>query len=598
MKRIVTAIVAVLIIGAGVLAAIPFVVSSNTVRTGITSKIEAFTGRKVTFQGNPSLSFNPFLGFEISDLVLVDLSRGEADTPLLRVEKVKAQLDIIPLLSGKIEVTEYQFLRPRFELKTFTDGSKNWEFDKGGFNEAIQATITNRANQTDDLLPETKIGGLEIINGIMIYDDEIAGTSETVTSINGKFLWPNTNSDINISGNGIWRGEGITTLSNLKDPIKILSGGESQAFVEINSQPLKFKFDGQANMFADLFVKGDLAANTPSISRLAEVLKFDIGEFSSFENWSAVGKFESTANSTVLSDATFNIGDSSASGVVRVSTDELGKSKLDGTLAFEEIDLADYFNSTGLTNSNKNKPNLINGLNVDLRISSQSINIGQINLDNVAAAINIDNEGWILDIGDASAFNEKMVAKLGERISENKQQAFLDISASDVDAENIAGLFGKKLVGISGKTSFIANVRTNKLTDGFINSGLNGTFTGDFNSGDITGVNLPKLMTQKTEEGQLEIDGFDETTSTSFDEMKIKLFLNNGIAAVTQSTIQTTNNMSLQAIGDINLYEGSLDLQFQEIGEDGPKENRLIINGSTINPSVTLQSGPTSVNQN
>ena len=191
-----------------------------------------------------------------------------------------------------------------------------------------------------------------------------------------------------------------------------------------------------------------------------------------------------------------------------------------------------------------------------------------------------------------------MVAKLGERISENKRQAFLDISASDMDAENIAGLFGKKLVGISGKTSFIANVRTNKLTDGFINSGLNGTFSGDFNSGDITGVNLPKLMTQKTEEGQLEIDGFDETTSTSFDEMKIKLFLNNGIAAVTQSTIQTTNNMRLQAIGDINLYEGSLDLQFQEIGEDGPKENRLIINGSTINPSVTLQSGPTSVNQN
>lgn len=596
MKRIVTAIFAVLIIGACIVAAIPFLVSSNTVRNGITSKIEALTGRKVSFQGNPSLSFSPFLGFEISDLELIDPSRGEADTPLLKVEKVKAQLDIIPMLSGKIVVTEYQFLRPRFELKTFSDGSKNWNFDKGRFKAAIQATIDNRDNQTNNALPETTIGDLEIINGILVYEDAIAGTSETVTSINGKFSWPNTNSDINVSGNGIWRGEGITTLSNIQNPIKILSGGESSAFVEIRSQPLRFKFDGQANMFADLFVKGDLTADTSSISRLAEVMSIDIGEFSSFENWSTVGKFESTANSTILSDATFNIGESQATGVVRVSTDELGKSKLDGTLAFENIDLADYFSSPGLTNSKNIKPNFIDGLNVDLRVSSQSITVGQINLDKVAAAINIDTEGWTFDIGDASAFNGKLVAKLGERISEDKRQAFLDISASDMDAESIGSLIGKKLVGINGKTSFVANVRTNKLADGFFNSGLNGAFTGNFSSGEINGINLPTLMSQKTEENQLKIDGFDESASTNFKEMKIKLFLNNGIAAVSQSTIQTTNDMKIQAIGDLNLYDGSLDLQFQEIGNDGPKENRLIIKGSTMKPSVMLQNGPAHVN--
>ena len=598
MKRFITAIVAVVIFVAGLVAAIPFVVSSDTVRNGITARIEALTGRKVTFQGNPSLSFSPFLGFEISDLELVDPDRGGTDIPLLKVEKVKAQLDLLPVLAGKIAISEYQFLRPKFGLRTYSDGSENWKFDRGGFNRVIQATIDNRENQTEINLPETEIGNLEIIDGILVYEDEIAGTSETVTSINGKFSWPNTNTDINLAGNGIWRGEGITTVSVIKNPINILSGGESPISVELNSQPLKFNFVGQANMLADLFVKGDLAADTPSISRLAEVLEIDIGEFSSFENWSTVGKFESTANSTVISEATFNLGDSKANGVVRVSTDELGQSKLDGTLAFESIDLANYAGSLGLTDSQNINPSLIDGLNVDLRVSSQSINLGDINLDKVAAAINIDAEGWTFDIGDASAFNGKLVAKLGERISEDKRQAFLDISASKMDAESISNLIDNKLLGINGKTSFVANIRTNKIEDGLLNSGLNGTFSGNFSTGELVGIDLPALITQQTEETQLELEGFNKTARTRFQDMKVKLFLNNGIAAVSQTTIQTINNLKLQVNGDVNLYEGKMDLQLQEISDEGPKESRLLINGTTNKPSVILQNGPAPVNQN
>ena len=317
---------------------------------------------------------------------------------------------------------------------------------KADLTKSSRPPLIKRDNQSDITLPETYIGDLYIIDGILVYEDEISGTSETVTSINGKFSWPTTNNDIDLAGNAIWRGEGITTVSKIQNPINILSGGESPVSVELNSQPLKFNFSGQANMLADLFVKGDLTANTPSISRLAEVLEIDIGEFSSFENWSTVGKLESTANSTNISDATFNLGDNKATGVVRVSTDELGQSKLDGTLAFEAIDLANYAGSLGLTGTSNRKPGLIDGLNVDLRVSSQMINLGDISLDRVAAAINIDSEGWAFDIGDASAFGGKLVAKLGERISEDKRQAFLDISASEMDAGSISSLIDNKLI--------------------------------------------------------------------------------------------------------------------------------------------------------
>jgi len=569
MKRFITGTIVVLLLIAACLTAIPFLVSSQTVRNGITAKIEEVTGRKVTFQGDPTLSFSPFLGFEISDLELSSTQNSNDDMPLLKVEKVKAQIDLLPALSGNVEITEYQFLRPKINLKIDKNGKGNWEFESGGLNQAIQKAVENRTNQTNENLPEFTLGDLTITDGILIYEDATSGSKETITGMNGMLAWSQTASALDISGNGIWRGEGIITNINIENPIQIFSGGESEVAVDVNSQPISFTFEGAANMFANLFVKGELEANSPSINRLAEVLNIDLGDFTSSDPWLAKGVLEATANNTNLSEASFSIGDDTATGVIRISSDKSEKSKLDGTLAFESIDLVNYFNSLGVTLDKNISPNITNDLNIDLRVSSQSINIGTITLDRVAAAIIMDEQGWTFDIGDASAFGGKLIAKLGERIQEDKRQAFLELSTTDMDAQSISDLFTSKVIGISGKTSFVANVRTNKLVDGLFNSGLNGTFSGSFEEGEITGINLAELIANKDITLSSKVFEYNDEASTSFQEMKIKLFLNNG-----------------------------LDLQLQEIDEDGPKQFRYIFEGSVLKPNIKLQNDEGLVNQN
>ena len=597
MKRAITGIIAILVIIACFIAAIPFLVSTQTVRNGITAKIEELTGREVTFQGNPSLSFSPFLGFEISDLELIDPNNNETTQPLFKVEKVKAQIDLLPALTGKVEITEYQFLRPKIFLQTDKSGNNNWDFNKGSLTKALKIANDNRANQTTNTFSFAGIGNLLITDGILIYENEVTNTSKTVTSMNGMISWPDLNSQIDITGNGIWRGEGITTNAKIKNPIEILSGGESPVTIDLNSQPLSFIFDGTANMLANLFVKGELEAKTPSINRLAEILETDLGDFSSSEEWNAKGLFEATANNTNLSQANFSIGENTATGVIRVSALEDGKSKLDGTLAFETIDLVDYFNSLGLTSETKIQPEIISDLNIDLRISSQVISVGTITLDKVAAAIIMDNQGWTFDIGDASAFNGKLVAKLGERLANEKRQAFLDISATDMDADSITKLLGAETFGISGKTSFVANVRSNKLKDGLLKSGLNGSFSGKFSDGEITGIDLNELISDDSQDAPINLTGFDNDASTAYQTMDIKLFLNNGIATVSKTKIQTDSIM-IQAIGEIDLPEGKLNLQLQELSDQGPKQARYLIKGFANNPSFTRKSDVPVIDQN
>jgi AsmA protein len=597
MKRLVKGTLFVLLLIAACLAAIPFLVSSQTVRNGITAKIEEVTGSKVTFQGDPSLSFSPFLGFEISDLELASPENSDDQTALLKVEKVKAQINLLPALSGNVEITEYQFLRPRFFLKTDENGKSNWKFSKGKFRNAIEAAFENRTNQTTKGLPDLTVGNLLITDGILLYQDTLSNTEETITGMNGMLSWPQADKELDLSGNGIWRGEGITTNLNIANPIEIFSGGESNVTLDLNSQPISFTFDGMANMFSNLFVKGELEANSPSINRLAEVLKIDLGDFTSSDPWSAQGKLEATSNNTNLSEASFSIGEDSATGVIRLSSNELQKSKLDGTLAFEQIDLVNYFNALGAKPDKIINPTLINDLNIDLRVSSESINIGTITLDRVAAAIIVDEQGWTFDIGDANAFDGKLIAKLGERIDEDKRQAFLELSATDMDAQSISNLFASKVFGISGRTSFAANVRTNKLSEGMLNSGINGTFSGEFKEGQIKGIDLTDLITKTANELAKEPFALRENASTSYQQMNVKLFLNNGIATLSQTNLET-QTAKIQAIGDINLYQQTLDIQLQEIAEDKPKPYRYLFKGSVFKPVVTFQDDQNLINQN
>ena len=597
MKRLVKGTLFVLLLIAACLAAIPFLVSSQTVRNGITAKIEEVTGSKVTFQGDPSLSFSPFLGFEISDLELASPENSDDQTALLKVEKVKAQINLLPALSGNVEITEYQFLRPRFFLKTDENGKSNWKFSKGKFRNAIEAAFENRTNQTTKGLPDLTVGNLLITDGILLYQDTLSNTEETITGMNGMLSWPQADKELDLSGNGIWRGEGITTNLNIANPIEIFSGGESNVTLDLNSQPISFTFDGMANMFSNLFVKGELEANSPSIKRLAEVLKIDLGDFTSSDPWSAQGKLEATSNNTNLSEASFSIGEDSATGVIRLSSNELQKSKLDGTLAFEQIDLVNYFNALGAKPDKIINPTLVKDLNIDLRVSSESINIGTITLDRVAAAIIVDEQGWTFDIGDANAFDGKLIAKLGERIDEDKRQAFLELSATDMDAQSISNLFASKVFGISGRTSFAANVRTNKLSEGLLNSGINGTFSGEFKEGQIKGIDLTDLITKTANDLAKEPFALIESASTSYQQMNVKLFLNNGIATLSQTNLET-QTAKIQAIGDINLYQQTLDIQLQEIAEDKPKPYRYLFKGSVFKPVVTFQDDQNLINQN
>ncbi|MEO1141713.1 MAG: AsmA family protein, partial [Pseudomonadota bacterium] len=146
MKRIVYLLIGVVLLLSALVVSIPFLLSSDIVRAGLLSNLKELTGRNVTFRGNPTISFQPFLGIEISELVVSGLPDANDQTPLLKVETVNAQLDILPALLGNVEITQYQLVRPELDLRIYQHGKANWEFEKGSLREVFTPTGESDTN--------------------------------------------------------------------------------------------------------------------------------------------------------------------------------------------------------------------------------------------------------------------------------------------------------------------------------------------------------------------------------------------------------------------------------------------------------------------
>ncbi len=590
MKRI--AIIAgflVCLVILGILS-LPFILSSDVVRGRILAHLNDLTGNAVNFRGAPSVSFSPFLGIEVSDLTVVDPHSENEQGMLLRVESVKAKLDLLPALIGNVEISEYQLIRPELNLIAREDGKASWDFKSGSLQQAISNAqqTSEETSETDDV--KARLGSFDIVDGSIKYRDTSNNISREVAGIAGRVLWTNTSDSMEVDVDAIWRNEKISVAAMIEEPIKIFGGGESALSTNFVSGPLTFDYSGKANMFSNLFVEGNFEGSTPSINRLAEFLRTDLGSLRIIGSWSAKGKLNATLETTLLSDATLQINDNTATGVVRLAQTESGGQKLDGTLAFDEIELAET-----LTSSDSVADPIENAapenFDIDLRISANAINTGRFALENVAAVINSNKNGWKIDIGNADAFGGSLVAQIASEVTDAGKQLALKFTTKASDAEALESIIGKQQWSIEGALDLKGDLRTQLRAKSLAELRFNGELVAASKEGSIDGIDLVEVFEgiQKGSSGVVRSAAKDG--NTDYDAMDFKVFLSNSIASISKASI-IADGTQIQLLGDADLTKGTLAIRAQRLDEEGPIPGRIIIGGTLNDPLVTVRSIP------
>lgn len=586
--------------------ALPLLISSDSVRATLLNTAKEITGREMEFSGTPKVSFNPFLGIEISDVKFNDQFGGPGSAPILSMPKLKGKLSIASAITGKVELTEFQFIRPKFHLKVFSSGQTSWQFEEGKVWDILESAQALRNNApTGEKLDVTKLrsvvlGNFSIVDGQIEYENEITGASETVTNLNGNLSWPNTHSPWNFEASGIWRGDAMNFTTTAVEPIFLLSGGASLMSASVDSEPVKLTFNGEANRFSNLFVNGDIDISSPSLRRLANLFGAELSPGSTLGQFSAKGGFTGTLNQFEMADAEFILDGNTANGTLKIVKTENSLNKLTGTLAFSQFNLEPYIQfiqqDIASNNTIANELNAFKSFEMDLRVSSPSIIAQELEILNYAGGIKNKDGQFSMTIGNAEIAGGLVVGNFEVGAKEEDTIISTAINISNLNTENF-----KLLPSISKIQPIgIGNIDVKLTSEGknfeTIVRNLTGETNISFKKGVLNGLALATLKdtSEKQSDQKPKFGDFDGKAQTQFDELELSVLINRGVGWITKGIVKS-EELTSELAGKLDLHLGTLALRgrFVEINEDQTENQNYFgsyfIGGTMRQPLYVLE---------
>ncbi|MEO5341731.1 MAG: AsmA family protein [Gammaproteobacteria bacterium SHHR-1] len=159
--------------------ALPLVLDPNDFKQQITEQVERHTGRPLQLGGDIRLSYFPWLGVELERVSLGN-AKGFGDRPFAQVDQAGVKVKLLPLLQQRLEVDTLVLKGFKAHLIQEKDGRNNWQDLIRPSTAGADTGADNKARPLAALL----IGGIELSDGLFIFEDRAAGRGVQLTGLN------------------------------------------------------------------------------------------------------------------------------------------------------------------------------------------------------------------------------------------------------------------------------------------------------------------------------------------------------------------------------------------------------------------------------
>jgi AsmA protein len=406
----------IIVLIVGVVLALPLIVSSQMVRQEVASQISELTGRPVMLRGDQALQMFPSPSVELSDIVVEGNLPG-AENALVVAERLRGDVRLLPLLFGRIELSEFVLTRPTIRFLRTSEGQANWALDGSSLLAALEPSREGAGG--------LQLGTFRLVDGTVHIEDAVRRISETMSSADLSLSWPTSSTRAAITGSTIWRGELVDISASIDQPAALAqSGSTSGLVVSIASSPLRLRFDGAVSPGAGTSVDGEHSqpwqasgtfdVSTPSARRAASWLGHEMEAGSTFGAFRLDADINLVGLSADLTDASLSLDGNEADGVLTLSAgDANSRPSIQGTLDFQRLDLSAYLDSLRPTTTAAapsdwrfmTVPDVFaGGVDMDVRIAARQVLASPVTFGETAGSILVSQDRMVLGIGEAIAY--------------------------------------------------------------------------------------------------------------------------------------------------------------------------------------------------
>lgn len=158
---------------------VKFFVDVADVQQRVAKLVEERTGRSLAIQGEARLSVFPWLGAEL-DGVRLGNAPGFGETPMVETGRLQARVQLLPLLSRRVEMDTLVLEDARVALAVDAEGRNNWA-------DLVKAGEPAPAEPAPGVgLEGLALGGVDIRRAQLSYSDARTGDAFTLSDFNLK----------------------------------------------------------------------------------------------------------------------------------------------------------------------------------------------------------------------------------------------------------------------------------------------------------------------------------------------------------------------------------------------------------------------------
>ncbi len=327
------------------LGAIAFLVPEDVVRDQVASLVKQQTGRDLIVRGKTSFAVFPNVGVELED-VSVSNPPGMKGGEMLRMGSLNLNLKLLPLLSRRIEVDRFVLVRPVFNLLVDAKGRKNWDMEKKSAalepaNKPPAMMQAQAGGLGGAMVQDISLGTARIIDGIVNYTDERAGTRQRLDKVNVTLVQPELSAPLETEGDLVWQGEKVSFDGKLENVSALLRNATSKAKMALSTRLGKGSFDGQVTLGQALSANGAVSGETPSVRMLAGWLGNPLPPGGGLGPAAISGHLGFVGQTATFTKAKLGLDGMKATGQASVRFKGV-RPHITATLAFDKLDLNPY----------------------------------------------------------------------------------------------------------------------------------------------------------------------------------------------------------------------------------------------------------------
>ena len=554
------AILGVLVLG---LVALPFLIPMESFRGPSAQAASNTTGRMVSIDGDLRLTIYPELGVSAGAVSMAN-AEGGREPQMVVVDNLVVGVRVLPLLSGRVEVSQIVLEQPVIHLEVSADGNQNWVISESATPQ--DETATAGRPSIADRINDVGIEELRIDNGLITYYDATTGTGAQLEDVDIALAMPSMDLPMAMEGALTYNGERLEMDANIARPRALLEAESTAAQIALVSNVLNADFEG--NIAASGETNGGVNMDIPSLRALSSWSGNPLPPGDNLGALALQANVAAETNRIAFSGLRMTLDGMTITGDLSIDSTN-PTLMLNGGMAIDRLNFNNYLTAAGTDSGAAdagpgaaNAPlrfDLLRAVNADLNLVVGTLLFQNMVFTQATMGARLDHGLLSAELREMSLYGGSgrgtLVINAREAIPSFSHT--LNVSGTDVQAFLIDFM---NVDSVTGTGTFNLDLNTRGSTQNEIVNALAGSGNIDFQNGALRGVDLVAIAS--TIENVVNTGGIGSLTgnqsTTEFTEFGGSFVVQNGIAR-NDDFLMINPVVRVMGRGEMNLAAQTLD---------------------------------------